>query len=62
MSCAIDLPHVPHTNSVLRPALVSYMFSAGPEPPCSDDGVYPETDINGDHAGPDTSDLVYLVT
>ena len=42
--------------------LVSYMFSAGPEPPCSYDGAYPEADIDGNETGPDISDLVYLVT
>ena len=42
--------------------LVSYMFSAGPEPPCSDNGFYPESDIDGNQAGPDISDLVFLVT
>ena len=33
--------------------LVSYMFSAGPEPACSDESVYPEADIDGNGTGPD---------
>ncbi len=37
--------------------LVSYMFQAGPAPPCED-----EADIDGSGAAPDIADLVYLVT
>jgi hypothetical protein len=38
--------------------LVSYMFQAGPQPPCMN-----SADINGDDGDvPDISDLVYLVT
>ncbi len=45
--------------------MVSYMFSAGPPPPCEEppgSGYFAEADINGDMMGPDIADLVYLVS
>jgi len=40
--------------------LIAYMFNGGPEPPCSEAGVFPEADVNGDGGPPDIADLVYL--